>query len=179
MSVQGSHIVKVLTSYMHQHPAETMALVPLYDAARDHVTQRDCRHSRRCPVVKAGAVLVDEQGRALTLRRGDGWALAEGAPEQADNSLNETAVRVLREYAGVHDAWSLPGAGDPLVIDVTRAEPEDGHRLRVGFRYLYRTHSSTIPPAMIEAGWARWEPLAQIGLPLLVERARSRMAALQ
>lgn len=178
MSVESSHIVKALTSYMHRYPAETMALMPLYDATRDHVRQGKCRHNRRCPVVTAGAVLVDEQERALTLRHGDRWALGEGTPESADDSLGEVAMRVLREYAGVHDAWTLPGGEDPFVIDVTTV-PHDGHRLGVGFRYLYRTHSSTVPSAVLEAGRAVWQPLARICLPQVVARVRSCMAALQ
>lgn len=178
MTLEGSQVVKVLTRYVHQYPDETVALMPLYDATRDHAVRGRCLHNNRCPIVKAGALLVDEQERVLALRARNRWAFAEGEPEHDDGSFSDTALRVLREFAGVYDAWTVPGAEYPLVVDVTKAAPEDGPRLRVGFRYLFRAHSSAMSPALIETGQARWVPLSAIETPILLERLQSRLAVL-
>ncbi|KIF75239.1 hypothetical protein QR77_17530 [Streptomyces sp. 150FB] len=175
MSVVDSDVAKELNGYLHLHPDETMKLMPLYDATQDHARRGRCLHESRCPVVKAGAVVLDDQDRVLVLRNGRQWAFAEGTPEAEDESLPRTALRVLEEFAGVYDVWLSPGEQTPLVVDVSPAAPEDGLRLRVGFRYFYRVHSGALPPGMVERGEANWLRLASIGDPLLLERIESRL----
>ncbi|MFE7124001.1 NUDIX domain-containing protein [Streptomyces sp. GMY02] len=177
MSVVDSKIVKELNQYLHLHPGETMALMPLYDAAIEHSRQGRCLHNGRCPVVKAGALLLDEQDRVLVLRNGGGWAFAEGVPDSEDESLSRTALRVLEEFAGVYDVWTMPGEPTPLVVDVSRAAPEDGPRLRVGFRYFFCAHSGALAPSLIETGEATWLPLSGVGNPLLRERITTRLGS--
>jgi hypothetical protein len=155
VTVDDSQIVKALTQYAQQHPYEATALIAPYAATRDHVTRATCTHDNRCPIVRAGALLVDERERVLVLRAGNRW-----------------------EFTGVHNPWTVPGAEDPLVIDVTQAAPEDGPRLRVGFRYLFRAHSDAVCPALIKRGQARWVPLSAIETPLLLQRLQSELAVL-
>ncbi|MEU7643387.1 NUDIX domain-containing protein [Streptomyces huasconensis] len=175
--VDDSEIVKTINKYMHGNPSAQHVLMPLYDALRDHAARRgQCSHNNRCPIVKAGALLVDERERVLALKNGTGWSFAEGEPEPGDTTLGETALRVLREHAGVYDVWTMPELEDqPLIIDVTPADPEDGPRVRVGFRYLFRAHSGALLPAMIESGRARWRPLEEVN-PLIAERLQECMA---
>lgn len=54
-------MVRELSHYIYEHPDEQMALMPVYDAARDHSQRGTCAHSRRCPLVTTGAVIVDER----------------------------------------------------------------------------------------------------------------------
>lgn len=46
MSVREDQIVQDLSRYIHEHPDEQMALMPVYDAARDHAQRGTCTHSR-------------------------------------------------------------------------------------------------------------------------------------
>jgi hypothetical protein len=172
VSVEESDIVKELNRYLYGHPEETAALMPLYEAVHEHSQFRGCFHEGRCPVVKAGAVLVDEQERTLVLRDRDRWALAEDIPRPGDDTLSRTAQRVLAEFAGVYDVWTSPGAEGPLIIDVSAAAPEDGPRARFGFRYLFRAHSGALFPSMAESGAACWRPISQVSEP----RLRARLA---
>ncbi|MGW6457451.1 NUDIX domain-containing protein [Streptomyces sp. NPDC055078] len=123
--------------------------------------------------VRAGAVLVDERERVLTLRHRQSWAFPEGPPALGDHSLGYTALRVLRECTGIQDAWAIPGAEAPLVIDTDR--PDDDSRLRVGFRYLLRAHSGALLSTLSRTGHARWLPLPDIA-PRLASRIRPRLA---
>ncbi|MCF1593262.1 hypothetical protein [Streptomyces muensis] len=105
MSVRDDQIVRELSHYLHEHPADTMALLPVYDAARDHSQRRACTHGRRCPVVVTGAVVLDERHRVLCLRHEGGYALAEAEPEDADDSLFMELVEydvVLSNLHGPH-----------------------------------------------------------------------------
>jgi ADP-ribose pyrophosphatase YjhB (NUDIX family) len=164
MTVTSSHVVKTLIGYLHRYPVEATVLLPLYGAIRDHVRRDHCPHGERCPVVTAGAVVVDERHRVLTLPYDDGWGFTEGLPDLADTTLRETALRVLRESTGVHEVWTDPIAQGPMIIDVGPADPEKpGPRLRYGFRYYVRAHSSAVSRA---PDGARWAPLAALGTPL-------------
>ncbi|MEV6753161.1 NUDIX hydrolase [Streptomyces sp. NPDC051214] len=176
MSIRDDQIVKELAHYIHEHPAETMALMPLYDAARDHAQRGSCLHNHRCPLVMAGAVVVDELNRVLSLRHGGGYSLAELAPEPQDDSLSGAALRLLTEEAGIRDVWTEPGSDGPFLVDVARAPREYGPRIRVGFRYLFRAHSGAIFPTMIETGAAAWVPIAEIGIPSVRERLHGHLA---
>ncbi|MCL8015179.1 NUDIX domain-containing protein [Streptomyces sp. AS02] len=166
MSVRDDQIVRELSHYLHEHPADRMALLPVYDAARDHAQRRACTHDRRCPVVVTGAVVVDERNRVLCLRHEEGYALAEAEPEDADDSLSEAALRLLAEEVGIRDVWTQPGAERPFLVDVTRpGQHRYGPRLRVGIRYLFRAHSGAVLPSMLDTGAAAWVPLTEIGIP--------------
>ncbi|MFI6699434.1 NUDIX domain-containing protein [Streptomyces sp. NPDC050509] len=176
MAVEESAIIKELNHYLLGHPDETSATMPLFDALLDHSRQGLCLHHGSCPVVRAGAILMDEQGRALALRYGDAWGFAEGAPDPSDQSLSRTASRVLEEFAGVQNAWTAPGEEGPILVDASPAAPEDGRRTRYGFRYLFRAHSRVLVPAMAALGRARWTSLDEIGPPLLRTRLRDRLA---
>ncbi|WP_438293319.1 NUDIX domain-containing protein [Streptomyces sp. HUAS TT7] len=175
MSVRGDQIVKELAHYLHEHSAEAMALMPLYDAACDHAKRRACLHHGRCPLVMAGAVVVDQLNRVLSLRHQGGYSLAETAPEPQDDSLSGAAVRLLAEEVGIRDVWTEPGTEGPFLVDVTRAPREYGPRIRVGFRYLYRAHSGAVFPAVIESGAAAWVPIAEIGIPSVRERVQDHL----
>ncbi|WP_227025900.1 NUDIX hydrolase [Streptomyces fodineus] len=118
MSVREDQIIRELSHYIHDHPAEQMALMPVYDAAVDHSRRRACTHDRRCPLVMAGAVVVDERNRVLCLRHEAGYALAEAEPEAEDDSLSEAALRLLAEQVGIRDVWTQPGAESPFLVDV-------------------------------------------------------------
>lgn len=174
MTIRADQIVKELSRYIPEYPDETMALMPLYDAARDHAQRQGCLHNDRCPLVMAGAVVVDQLNRVLCLRHADGFALAEIEPEDEDDSLSAAALRLLAEEVGIRDVWTEPGSEGPFLIDVTRAQPEYGPRIKVGFRYLFRAHSGAVFPAMIETGAAAWVPLAEIGVPSVRERLQRR-----
>ncbi|MER5766705.1 NUDIX hydrolase [Streptomyces sp. NPDC001985] len=174
MPVADSDIVKALTGYMHQHPTETGALMPLYEAMRDHSALGVCPHDAQCPLVKAAALVVDEEERVLAFSHRTWWAVAEGAPQDGDQSLGEAALRVLGEYAGIRGVWAVPGAEDPVDVDVIWAAPEEGRRLRFGFRYLFRADSRALPRGLVESGQARWVPMSGIA-PRLAARLRSRL----
>lgn len=175
MSVRDDQIVRELSHYIYEHPADRMALMPVYDAARDHSQRRACTHDQRCPLVTTGAV-VDERNRVLCLRHQGGYALAEAEPEDADDSLSEAALRLLAEEAGIRDVWTQPGAEGPLLFDVTRpGQHRYGPRLRVGIRYLFRAHSGAVFPSMIDTGAAAWVPLAEIAIPSLRRRVEHHL----
>ncbi|MEV7088976.1 NUDIX hydrolase [Streptomyces sp. NPDC093085] len=176
MAVEASAIIKELNHYLLGHPDETSATMPLFDALLDHSRQGVCLHHGSCPVVRAGAILLDERGRALALRYGAAWGFAEGAPAPSDQSLSRTASRVLQEFAGVAEVWTAPGEEGPILVDTSPAAPEDGRRTRFGFRYLFRTHSRVLVPAMAALGRARWTSLDEIGPPRLRHRLQDRMA---
>ncbi|MEV6023855.1 NUDIX hydrolase [Streptomyces sp. NPDC052036] len=176
MSIRDDQIVRELSHYIHEHPADRMALLPVYDAARDHAQRRACTHDQRCPLVMAGAVVVDECSRVLCLRHEGGYALAEAEPEDADDSLSEAALRLLAEQAGIQDVWTQPGAEGPFLVDVTRpGQHRYGPRLRVGIRYLFRAHSGTVIPSVIETGAAAWVPLTEIGIPSVRSRVERHL----
>ncbi|MFI5755543.1 NUDIX domain-containing protein [Streptomyces sp. NPDC051569] len=175
MSVEESDIVKEANTYLHAHPGETKALTPLFMAACDHTRLRTCHHAGSCPLVTAGAIVVDEQNRVLSLWNGR-WALAEGSPDDQDDSLSDAALRVLEEFAGIYDVWAAPGEEGPLLIDVTEPAPEfGGARKRYGFRYLFRAHSDALSPVVAVGGQARWVPLDEIS-PLIRTRVLHRPA---
>ncbi|MDK1342028.1 NUDIX hydrolase [Streptomyces sp. 378] len=176
MSVRDDQIIKELAHYIHEHPSEQMALMPVYDAARDHAQRRSCTHGRRCPLVVTGAVVVDESNRVLCLRHEEGYALAEARPEEQDSSLSEAALRLLAEEVGVRDVWAQPGLDGPFLVDVTRpGHHRYGPRLRVGIRYLFRAHSGAVCPSVIEAGAAAWVPLGDIGIPSVRDRLQHHL----
>lgn len=176
MSVRDDQIIRELAHYLHDHPADRMALLPVYDAARDHAQRSACTHGRRCPVVVTGAVVVDERNRVLCLRHEGGYALAEAEPEEADDSLSEAALRLLAEEVGMRDVWMQPGAEGPFLVDVTRpGQHRYGPRLRVGIRYLFRAHSGAVFPSMIETGAAAWVPLTEIGIPSVRSRVEHHL----
>ncbi|MGW6770354.1 NUDIX domain-containing protein [Streptomyces sp. NPDC055037] len=173
MSVEVGHIVRELSRYLNEHPAEEMALMPLYDAARDHTSHRVCTHAERCPVVTTGALVVDERGYVLSLRYRGGFALAEAEPEEQDQTLSGAALRLLTEEVGIRDVWTVPGTEDPFLIDVTQpGQHRYGPRLRVGFRYLFRAHSGAVFPSAIETGAAAWVPPNDIGIQPVRNRLR-------
>jgi hypothetical protein len=176
VTVEESAIIRELNHYLLGHPDETAAAMPLFDAMLDHSRQGDCLHEGSCPVVRAGAILMDEEGRALALRHGDAWGFAEGAPAAGDQSLSRTATRVLAEFAGIRNVWTAPGEEGPILVDASPAAPEDGRRTRFGFRYLFRCHSRLLVPAMARLGRARWTSLDEIGPPLLRTRLKARLA---
>ena len=176
MSVRADQIVRELSHYIYEHPADRMALMPVYDAARDHSQRRACTHDQRCPLVTTGAVVVDEQDRVLCLRHEGGYALAEAEPEERDDSLSEAALRLLAEETGIRDVWTQPGAEGPFLVDVTRpGRHRYGARLRVGIRYLFRAHSGAVFPSMIETGAAAWVPLTDIDIPSVRARVEHHL----
>ncbi|MFE2842782.1 NUDIX domain-containing protein [Streptomyces scopuliridis] len=176
MSVGASAIVREMNGYLDRHPTEGTAMMPLFLALRDHTQLRGCSHRGRCPVVRAGAVLVDEHERVLAVRNGTRWSFVEDAPDASDTSLRRTSIRVLEENAGVYNAWTVPGAEDPLLIEVSDIQTEAGRRLRYGFRYLLRARSRALLPSMAELGQARWVPLGELGSPLLNTRLQDQLA---
>ncbi|MEU8621454.1 NUDIX domain-containing protein [Streptomyces sp. NPDC048623] len=178
MAVRDSDVVKTLSSYMHERPRERMALMPLYDALRDHAGRRGCSHGGRCPMITAGAIVVDEQNRVLALRNETRWALAEGLPEDGDDSLDEVALRVLREEAGLYGVWTMPGVEGPILIDARQAAPEFGPRLRIGFRFLFRAHSEALLPTVIDPKRAGWVAFNEISIPGVAERAEQYLGVL-
>lgn len=176
MSVGDDQIIRELSHYIHEHPTEQMALMPLYDAALEHSRRRSCTHDRRCPLVMTGAVVVDERNRVLCLRHEGGHALAEVEPKAEDESLSEAALRLLAEEVGIRDVWTQPGSESPFLVDVTRpGQHRYGPRLRVGIRYLFRAHSAAVFPSMIETGAAAWMPLAEIGVPAIRSRVERHL----
>ncbi|MEV6480370.1 NUDIX hydrolase [Streptomyces sp. NPDC051576] len=176
MSVREDQIVRELSHYIYEHPDEQMALMPVYDAARDHAQRGTCTHSRRCPLVTTGAVVVDERNRVLALRHEGTFALAEAEPEEEDGSLSQAALRLLAEAVGIHEVWTEPDSEGPFLIDVTRAgRHRYGPRLRIGFRYLFRAHSGAVAPRVIEAGAAAWIPFREIRIPSVRNRLHSHL----
>lgn len=176
MSIGDNQIIRELSRYLHQHPAEKQALTPVYDAFRDHKLSGSCRHSQRCPVVTTGSLVVDEHGRLLCLRYAGSYGLVEGQPEEQDAFLNEAALRLLAEQVGVLDVWTERLDDGPFVIDATApGRHRYGSRLRIGVRYLFRAHSGAVSPQAIETGKAAWIPLSRIDIPPLCDRLRSHL----
>ncbi|WP_405951501.1 NUDIX hydrolase [Streptomyces prunicolor] len=176
MSIREDQIVRELSHYIYAHPDEQMALMPVYDAARDHAQRGTCTHSRHCPLVTTGAVIVDEHNRVLSLRHEGTFALAEAEPEEQDDSLGGAALRLLAEAVGIRDVWTEPDSDGPFLIDVTRAgQHRYGPRLRIGFRYLFRAHSGAIAPMVLGAGAAAWMPFGEIGIPSVRDRLHGHL----
>ncbi|MCC2278856.1 NUDIX hydrolase [Streptomyces sp. ET3-23] len=180
MTVREDQIVRELSHYIAKYPEEQMALMPVYDAAVDHSRRRACTHDQRCPVVVTGAVVVNEEGRLLCLRNGNGYALAEAQPEEEDDTLSGAALRLLTEQIGIRDVWTQPGSEGAFLVDVTRpGQHSYGPRLRVGIRYLFRAHSGAVFPSMIDMGAASWMPLAEIGIEAVRRRVESHLIGIQ
>ncbi|MGW1837704.1 NUDIX hydrolase [Streptomyces sp. NPDC002067] len=156
MTVDAASLTRDLTDYLRHHPEELGPLMPLYDALRDHARRGRCPHRGRCPEVRAGALLCDERGRLLLLRYGGGWAFPEGVPVAGDGSLRESAYGLLREFGGVREAWALPGAEGPVLVDVGAADGGGVPRMRVGFRYLFAARAEAVPRVVLRTGLARW-----------------------
>ncbi|MBA2950087.1 NUDIX hydrolase [Streptomyces himalayensis] len=176
MSIREDQIVRELSHYIYEHPGEQMALMPVYDSARDHAQHRTCTHSQRCPLVTTGAVIVDERNCVLSLRHKGAFALAEVEPEDQDDSLSGAALRLLAEAVGIREVWTEPDGDGPFLIDVTRAgQHRYGPRLRIGFRYLFQAHSGAVAPMVIEAGAAAWMPLGEIGIPAVRNRLHGHL----
>ncbi|MEO3972648.1 NUDIX hydrolase [Streptomyces sp. CAU 1734] len=167
MTVSDSHIVKAITGYLHRYPVEAAGLMPVYDAAHDHTAHGRCTHRDRCPLVVAVPILVDERERVLGLLRPGGRPFADGPPVAGDRSLHASALRVLREYTGVEDVWTLPGTEEPLDIEVRAG---CGRRL-IGLRYLFRGHARMLPAARLEGGGFHWLAMSEAG-DRLAERLR-------
>ena len=49
VSIRDDQIVRELSHYIYEHPAEQMALMPVYDAARDHAQRGTCTHASAAP----------------------------------------------------------------------------------------------------------------------------------
>lgn len=113
MSVRDDQIVRELSHYIYEHPADRMALMPVYDAARDHSQRRTCTHDQRCPLVTTGAVVLDEHDRVLCLRHDGGYALAKAEPEEVDDSLSAAALRLLAEEVASATCGRSPAPRDP------------------------------------------------------------------
>ncbi|MFE7130283.1 NUDIX domain-containing protein [Streptomyces sp. NPDC057638] len=158
-TVTGSEIVRVLAGYLWDHPEETDGLAPLYEATLDHIRDGGCPHRERCPHVLAGAVLVNERHEVLLLRREGVWGLPEGPPLPGDHTLDHTALRVLRDTTALHHAWGDPA---PFHIDLG----ESLIRSRVGFRFLFHTHTTALLSVLTRHGLAQWVPPHTLGTPL-------------
>ncbi|WP_399088055.1 NUDIX domain-containing protein [Streptomyces sp. BBFR2] len=159
-AISASAVTREMTNYLRKHPSEEGKLRPLYDALSDHSRRGLCPHGGRCPEIVSGALLLNEHGHVLLLRNSiaGGWAFAEGAPEPGDLSLRDTAYALLMEYGGVQEAWALPGAEGPVIVDVSTGP----RRVRFGFRYLFVTQNSSVSSAVLDSGLARWVTLDRI-----------------
>ncbi|MFC9231380.1 NUDIX domain-containing protein [Streptomyces decoyicus] len=176
LAVESSQVVRELFRYLTRHPDEEGALLPLYDAIREHVHQRRCLHEGRCPVVTAGALVVDEKNRLLRLWSGAKWAFVEGLPESDDESLSATATRSLMEHTGIFDVWRMPDEDLPILIDVDEAPAEYGPRMRFGFRYIFRAHSEAISRPRDPLS-LRWVSVTEVSSPQLRAALHTRFAA--
>ncbi|MGW1837970.1 NUDIX hydrolase [Streptomyces sp. BBFR2] len=156
-ATEAGALTREMTDYLREHPGEQGGLMPLYDALCDHARRGRCPHRGRCPEIVSGGLLLDERGRVLLLRHGNRWAFPEGAPQPGDLSLRDTAFALLREFGGVREAWAPGAAAGPVMIDVTEGRP-----IRVGFRYLFVTHSGVVPSVVLAYGLARWAALGEI-----------------
>ncbi|MEV0850029.1 NUDIX hydrolase [Streptomyces sp. NPDC049954] len=151
------------------HPAEKMALMPLYDAARDHAQRRACKHAGRCPAITAGPIVMNEVGHVLAFPHEGRNVLFEAEPEDEDSTLSGAALRLLEETVGVRDVWTEPGSEGPFLVGVTPSGLHRyGPRIRVGFRYLYRAHSN-----VIATGRAVWVHPREIGIVPVRDRVLS------
>ncbi|MFR9723622.1 NUDIX hydrolase [Streptomyces sp. MS19] len=178
MTVEVSQIVRELSHYLAERPAEQTAMMPLYDAARDHAQRRICTHDGRCPAITVGAVVLDERGYVLARRYRGGFAFTEAEPEEQDDALSGTALRLLAEEIGIRDVWAEPGVSGPFLIDVARpGQHRYGPRLRIGFRYLYRAHSSAVSVSAAGTGGAAWVPMASVSIRSVRDRLRDFLAS--
>ncbi|WP_328742211.1 NUDIX hydrolase [Streptomyces caniferus] len=169
MPVEVGHIIRELSNYLAEHPREKMAMMPLYDAARDHAQRRTCTHEGRCPVVVAGPIVMDESGRVLAFQNEGRHLLFENEPSAEDITLSGVALRVLEGTVGTREVWTEPGSEGPFLVDVAPSgRTAFGPRIRVGFRYLFRAHSDLIP----SGPWA-WVDAKAIGIHAVRERLLS------
>ncbi|MEU3711922.1 hypothetical protein [Streptomyces catenulae] len=172
MTVDAASLTRDLTDYLRHHPDELGPLMPLYDALRDHARRGRCPHRGRCPQVRVGALLSEERGRLLLLRHSGGWAFPEGEPVAGDGSLRESAFGLLREFGGVREAWAVPGAEGPVLVDVDEVSGGGAPRLRVGFRYLFAARAGAVPRVALRTGLARWAGPEEVDARI-VERVRA------
>ncbi|WP_405743485.1 hypothetical protein OG422_16220 [Streptomyces sp. NBC_01525] len=86
-------------------------------------------------------------------------------PEPGDGSLRGTSYGLLREFGGVREAWAVPGAEGPVLVDVGVA-PGGGAggapRIRVGFRYLFAARADAVPRVVLRTGLARWADMGEV-----------------
>lgn len=159
--IAPSELARAVSGYLHRYQGESLALAPLWTTIGQHVKAGACLHMGSCPVVTVSPVIVDEDSRILMLRQGDRLALPEAVLSGQD-ALLEAAEAQAREL-GVRDLWLMPGADDPMQLSPGRAAPEQGPRMRVSFRFLFRTHAALRP---FTPKPQTWVPLGEADIDL-------------
>ncbi|MEU9791098.1 NUDIX domain-containing protein [Streptomyces sparsogenes] len=167
-------VVRELNAYLSGHPDERARIEPLFETLLDHARRGHCRHGGGCPVISAGALVVNERGEVLKARSPHGvWQFVETHVGPTDVTPRTAALRVVRETFGPLDVWSCPTHDDaPLVVDVLPAHAAPHY----GFRYVFGAFSSTLPSALQDNGVAQWMPLTSIRSDVLQERVRKVLA---
>jgi hypothetical protein len=141
-----------------------MPLALLWQMLRQHAAAGACVHRGTCPTVKIGAVVVDEAHRTLMLGAPRGRPrLPEASLTYGGDGLPEDAA-VLARSLGVGRPWLPPGGEVPLLLDVARADPEDGLRTRVALRFLVRARAEEC--VFVEDAPQFWAPREALGITL-------------
>jgi 8-oxo-dGTP pyrophosphatase MutT (NUDIX family) len=170
-------ISTTVNAYLSLHPDEARTLEPLLDALAKGF---DFTSRRRFPAhITAGVVLLDDESRVLQIHhRGLGrWLNPGGHCEPDDKSLIATALRELAEECGIQtedidqvggeDALPIHIAVHPIPVNDAQAEPAHRH---FDFRFAFRTVARTPVRVGHEAMAHRWQPLAELGDPILLGR---------
>ncbi|MER5632197.1 hypothetical protein [Streptomyces nitrosporeus] len=162
--IATAQVARTVSDYMHRRPGESLVLSPLWQTLAQHVKAGTCHHRGTCPLVVVSPIVVDEHLRVLMLQSGRGPArLPETRPPAGFETLADAASTLARAL-GVGQLWAHPGCESPVQLDAARADPQDGDRMRIAFRYLYRTHASLscFAPGAPQV----WVPLAETDLDL-------------
>ncbi|WP_299530683.1 NUDIX hydrolase [uncultured Streptomyces sp.] len=180
MPIPQDHIRRTLVEYAQAYPEESPALAVLHELL-DEGAEVTSRSELRAHAT-AGAILVNDSGQALFVRRLDldRWLTPGGHVEPGDMTLMGAALRELIEETGVRVSMS-PVDHRPVHIDVhlvpadeTSGEPEHRH---IDFRFLFRTGGTDPygPAATGESDDRAWRAIDALPDERLRQRVRAAL----
>ncbi|GAA3012993.1 hypothetical protein JCM13580A_38590 [Streptomyces drozdowiczii] len=157
-------VARAVSDYMHRRPGESLTLAPLWQTLSQHAKAGTCHHRGTCPIVTASPIVLNERQEVLMLGAGRGTVrIPEARFEDGWDTLAEAASMLARAL-GVHELWTQPGCEDPVQLHAARADAQDGERMRVAARYLFRTHAGLCRFA--PGAPQTWVPLARADIEL-------------
>ncbi|WP_327175501.1 hypothetical protein OG599_09385 [Streptomyces sp. NBC_01335] len=160
--ITNSELARAVSVYLHRYSGESLNLALLWQSLAQHAKVGTCVHMGTCPMLTVSPVVVDQHHRVLMLRQGDRLVLPEAGLGEHDDTLLDSAKALAREH-GLEDLWLMPGSDDPMMLDPARAAPDDGPRMRVAIRFLFRTHAGL---RALSSEAQTWVPLSEVDIGL-------------
>ncbi|MFC5664976.1 NUDIX domain-containing protein [Kitasatospora misakiensis] len=185
MPVARTHIHGLVQAYLERHPGERTALAPLL-ALLDADQEPTSRATLPAHITCSAVVIRPDRTVLHIHHKATGLVICPGGHvEEADESLLATALREVREEAGI-----APGAlcltaqalGVPVDIDINDIDPNsakgEGAHQHYDFRFAFCLVADQAEVALQaeEVTGAEWRPVDQVASPSL--RAKLRAAGI-